>query len=235
MTIDQRSHSDDLLTHFNDATAVARYAEGPRRFVPGVEAVHRMAGILIAERVGADASVLVLGAGGGLELKAFADAYPDWTFDGVDPAREMLALARRTLGAHAPRARLHEGLIDVAPDGPFDAGVCLLTLHFLAPDERLRTLAQVHRRLAPGAPFVAMHASFPQEADARTVWLSRYAAYALASGADPEQVRNAHAAVTAHLQTLSPAHDEALLRAAGFSDVEVFYTAFTFRGWIAYA
>lgn len=235
MKIDQRSHSDALLTHFNDANAVARYAEGPRRFVPGVDAVQRMAGILIAERVDADASVLVLGAGGGLELKAFADAYPGWTFDGVDPAREMLALARRTLGVHAPRARLHEGLIDIAPDGPFDAGVCLLTLHFLAPDERLRTLAQVHRRLAPGAPFVAMHASFPQVADARTVWLSRYAAFALASGADPEQVRNAHAAVTAHLQTLSPEGDEALLRAAGFSDVEVFYTAFTFRGWIAYA
>lgn len=226
---------NDLLAHFNDPNAVAHYAEGPKRFVPGVEAVHRMAGVLIAERVGANARVLVLGAGGGLELKVLADAHPDWTFDGVDPSREMLALARRTLDTHAPRARLHEGFIDIAPDGPFDAAVCLLTLHFLAPDERQRTLEQVHRRLQPGAPFVVMHASFPQEPEQRATWLSRYAAFALASGADPEQVSNAHAAVSAHLGTLSPDHDESLLRAAGFCHVEMFYTAFTFRGWVAYA
>jgi hypothetical protein len=34
---------------------------------------------------------------------------------------------------------------------------------------------------------------------------------------------------------LSPEEDEASLRAAGFSDVRLFYAAFTFRGWVAYA
>jgi tRNA (cmo5U34)-methyltransferase len=57
-----------------------------------------MTTLLIAERVTEEARVLVLGAGGGLELKAFAQAYPGWSFDGVDPAAEMLKLAQRTLG-----------------------------------------------------------------------------------------------------------------------------------------
>jgi len=226
---------NDQLAPFNDPDAVARYAEGPSRIVPGLAALHRMTGIVIAERVAADATVLVLGAGGGLELKALADAYPGWTFDGVDPSREMLALAWQTLGTHASRVRLHEGIIEIAPEGPFDASVCLLTMHFLAPDERLRTLVEIRRRLKPGAPFVVAHSSFPQTPDARPRWLSRYTTFGLGAAADPQQVKRAHDAITTHLHTLSPDHDEALLRSAGFTDVEMFYTAFTFRGWVAYA
>lgn len=227
--------TSELMAPFSDPQAVARYAEGPPRFVPGFASLHRMAAVLLAERAPANARVLVLGAGGGLELKAFAEAHPGWTFDGVDPAAEMLKLAGRTLGPHAQRVRLHEGTIDDAPDGPFDAAACLLTLHFLAPEERRRTAGEIRRRLKPGAPFVVAHSSFPQGATERGRWLSRYAAFAIASGADPDQAQGARKAVGAHLDLLDPEADAAILRTAGFSEVELFYAAFTFRGWVAYA
>ncbi len=225
----------EILDRFSDPEAVAQYAEGPPRYVPGFADLHRMAAVLMAERAPAEARVLVLGAGGGLELRAFADAQPGWCFDGVDPSAEMLRLAARTLGPHAGRAKLHEGYIEAAPDGPFDAATCLLTLHFLAPDERLRTLREIRRRLRPGAPFVAAHSSFPQGAGERAAWLRRYADFAVASGADPAEAENARAAVSAHLNILEPEHDAALMREAGFSDVTPFYAAFTWRGWVAYA
>ncbi|WP_286749638.1 hypothetical protein [Sphingopyxis sp. SCN 67-31] len=38
-----------------------------------------------------------------------------------------------------------------------------------------------------------------------------------------------------HVAMLSPEEDEAVLRAAGFSGVALFYAAFTWRGWVAYA
>lgn len=224
-----------LLAPFSDPQAVARYAEGPPRFVPGFGDLHRMTVLLLAERIPDDARLLVLGAGGGLELKAFAEARPNWTFEGVDPAPEMLKLAERTLGSLASRVRLHEGYIDDAPTGPFDAATCLLTLHFLTSEERLRTAIEIRRRLKPGAPFVVAHSSFPQRDGARALWLSRYAAFAIASGADPDQVQNMHAAVEAHLNLLSPEDDETILRDAGFKDVSMFYAAFTWRGWVVYA
>ncbi|KQZ64651.1 methyltransferase [Sphingopyxis sp. Root1497] len=223
-----------FLDSFKDPAAVARYTEGPRRFVPGLDALHRMTGLLLAERVPADAHILVLGAGGGLELKALADAYPGWTFTGVDPAGAMLRLAAQTLGANADRAELVEGVIDDAPAGPFDGAVCLLTLHFLATDERTRTLSEIRRRLKPGAPFVAAHGSFPQGAGERDRWLDRYAAFAIASGGDPDQVAKGREAVATHVAMLSPEADEAVLRAAGFTRVEQFYAAFTWRGWVGY-
>ncbi|MBN9266161.1 MAG: class I SAM-dependent methyltransferase [Hyphomicrobium sp.] len=224
-----------LLEPFSDPNVVAKYTDGPRRFVPGFSDLHRMTGILIAERAPKNARVLVLGAGGGLELKALAETHEGWTFVGVDPAAEMLKLAKRTLGPLGTRVELVQGYIDDAPDGPFDAAVCLLTLHFLDADERRRTARQILRRLAPGAPFVVAHSSFPQGAEERGQWMSRYAAFAVASGVDADRAAEGRSKVEAHLHLLTPEHDEAILEEAGFSAVAQFYAAFTWRGWVAYA
>lgn len=230
-----RDGAQHFLKGFSDPEKVARYTEGPPRFVPGFEALHRMTAILLAERAPRDARILVLGAGGGLELKALAGARPDWRFVGVDPSREMLDLARATMGPLAGRAELVEGYIDDAPEGPFDAATSLLTLHFLDAPERLRTVREVHRRLRPGAPFVAAHGSFPQGPGEKGTWLARYAAHAVACGADPEQAESSRAAVEAAVNMLDPAEDEAILREAGFADAAMFFAAFTWRGWIGHA
>lgn len=220
---------------FSDPEAVARYAEGPLQFVPGYTSMQTMARLLIAERAPRNAQVLVLGAGGGLELKAFAQAQPGWTFDGVDPSVPMLDLAKRTLGPLASQVQLHEGYIDQAPDGPFDAAACLLTFHFIPLEERRRTVQEVHRRLRPGAPFIVAHFSVPQGEGERPLWLSRHAAWLAASGLEVDRVAAARAAIDTQLSILTPEQDEAVLREGGFSNVSLFYAGFTFRGWAAYA
>lgn len=231
-----KDRAKQVLSAFSDPRGVAQYADVVPRFVPGLADLHRMTGLLLAERAPKDARVLMLGAGGGLELKALSGAYPEWKFVGVDPSEQMLAFARQTLGSSAAgRVELVHGYIEDAPLGPFDAATCLLTLHFLDPVERRRTACEIRRRLKPGAPFVAAHASFAQSPDERALWLSRYAAYALASGTDPDQVNKARAAVEASVPMLSPEQDEEILQKAGFSDVSLFFAAFTWRGWIAYA
>ncbi|WP_102958967.1 class I SAM-dependent methyltransferase [Mangrovicella endophytica] len=227
--------SQHFLRAFSDPQAVAHYTDGPKRFVPGLDGLHRMTGLLLAEAVPDDATILVLGAGGGLELRAMAEAHPGWRFVGVDPAPAMLDVARRTLGPLTARVKLVEGYIDDAPDGPFDGATCLLTLHFLQPEERQRTVAAIRRRLKPNAPFVAAHGSFPQDRGERSIWLSRYEAFAMSSGADEEMARKARTAVESSVAMLDPAADEAILRAGGFPDASLFYAAFMFRGWIGHA
>jgi tRNA (cmo5U34)-methyltransferase len=185
----RQSDLNEPMDAFSDPQVVAQYADGPPRFVPGYHAMQRMTTLLLAERCPDDARVLVLGAGGGLELKAFADAHPGWTFDGVDPSTPMLTLAERMLGVHATRAHLHPGTIDDAPDGPFDAACCLLTMHFMTRDERQRTARAVRQRLKPGGPFVTAHLSFPQDDGARARWLTRHAAFLIASGLDATRPR----------------------------------------------
>jgi tRNA (cmo5U34)-methyltransferase len=203
--------------------------------VPGFFDLHRMATLLLAEHVPDNGSVLVVGAGGGLELKTFAQAQPSWTFDGVDPSAEMIRLAERTLGSLGSRVRFYEGIIDAAPAGPFDAATCLLTMHFLERKERLWTAVEVHRRLKSGAPFVIVHLSIPAGGGERAIWMSRFAAFAHSSGLSAEDSQSARTAVESHLNILTPEQDEAILREAGFSNVSLFYVGFTFRGWVAYA
>ncbi|MBR1175759.1 class I SAM-dependent methyltransferase [Bradyrhizobium sp. KB893862 SZCCT0404] len=233
------SQQDDIVTDiqsaFADPQMVAKYTEGPPRFVPGYNSMLSMAAILLAEHAREDARILVLGAGGGLELTAFAQAQPRWTFDGVDPSVPMLDLARHTLGPLAPRAHLHQGYIDDAPEGPFDGATCILTLHFVSAAERLRIACEIRRRLRPGAPFVAAHFSIPNGDEERPVWLSRYSAFLAAAGVEPDKAAAARKAVDGQLSILSPEQDEMILRQAGFSNPTLFYTGFTFRGWVAYA
>ena len=223
------------MSSFSDPQAVARYAERPVKQVPGFHALQQMAALLLAETVPDDGQVLVLGAGGGLELKVFAEAQAEWNLIGVDPSAEMLKVANATLGPLASRIALHEGYIDTAPEGPFDGSTCLLTLHFLSAEERLHTLTELRRRLKPGAPFVVAHHSFPQAEDQKKRWLDRYVAFAVASGGIPaSDARNAATAISSRLPLLSPEQEVALLQEAGFENVELFYAAFTFKGWIAY-
>ena len=221
------------MSSFADPAAVANYLEGPVRKVPGLAALHRMSELLLAEVVPEDGRVLVLGAGGGLELSAFAQARRGWRLVGVDPSAPMLRLAERTLGALASRVELIEGDIDAAPDTMFDGATCLLTLHFLSRDERLHTLRALRRRLRPGAPLVVAHHSFDTSDTGKSRWLRRYAAFAAA----PETKANEEAAIAAmrqRLPVLSPEEEVELLGVAGFEGIELFYAAFTFRGWVAY-
>lgn len=243
-------HTTCSMTHphtpsvFTDPAAVARYAEGPRRNVPGYDSLLRMSRILLAERVPAQSRVLVVGAGGGLELEDMARAHLGWRFDGVDPSQPMLDLAAQRLqsaGVPGDRVALHHGYVQSAPAGPFDGATCLLTLHFVPREQRVPMLAEIRRRLRPGAPLVVAHLSVADGtgpggeggAGERDLWLSRYAAFQVASGVALEHAARARDKVAAELAVLTPEEDEAVLREAGFRDVRMFYVGFAFRGWVA--
>ncbi len=216
-------------------SAVHSYADGPPRQVPGFHGLHRMARMLLAERVPADGRVLVLGAGGGLELRAFAEAQPGWSFDGVDPSADMLRLAAEMTSPYADRIRLHEGYIADAPEGPFDGATSILTFHFIAQAQRLETLRQLHCRLRRGAPLVLAHISFAQTEPERSMWIARHVAFGAPDGVDPAQLQSSREAIGTRLSILAPEDEEAMLREAGFSGVSLFYAGLSFRGWVAYA
>ncbi|AMP14083.1 class I SAM-dependent methyltransferase [Collimonas pratensis] len=214
---------------------VDSYSDGPPRQVPGYASLHRMVSLLLAEQMPAAGRVLVLGAGGGQEIKALADAHPEWSFDGVDPSADMLRLAKRAISPHEARVRLHEGYIGNAPEELFDAATCILTFHFIPREQRLGTLKEIRRRLQNGAPFILVHLSFPQTDPERSKWIARHVTYGLADEADPSRAEAAREAIGSKLTILSPEEDVAMLKEAGFSDVSLFYAGLSIKGWVAYA
>jgi len=222
------------MNGFDNPEAVARYADNPPRLVPGFADLQKMTRLLLAETASADGRILVVGAGGGLELKVFAEAEPGWRFVGVDPSAEMLKLARRTLGTLAERVDWHEGYVSSAPEGPFDGASCLLVLHFVPAAERLAMLMDIRRRLKPGAAFAVAHHSLPDGPD-RNLWLDRLEAFANTNGVAFDQTNGGARTLGERLPILSSEADTDLLRAAGFVDPQLFYASLTYRGWVSRA
>lgn len=218
---------------FIDPAAVASYVANAPLKVPGLADLHRMVMLLLAEQTPGDAHILVVGAGGGMETKAMAEAQPAWHFTGVDPSPAMLDLARQTLTPFADRVDLIQGTIDQALAGPFDGATCLLTLHHLDRDERLRTLKDIRRRLMPGARLAVAEHSAPGPDPER--WMARSVAFGDREGLDWTNAAATGRMMTERLPLLTPAQEEDLLREAGFTDVELYYAAFSFRGWVGTA
>ncbi|CAD7035390.1 class I SAM-dependent methyltransferase [Pseudorhizobium endolithicum] len=219
-----------MLNPFADPGCVSSYVRDTPLKVPGLVDLHKMATLLLAERAPEAARILVVGAGGGLEIRAMAQARRYWRFTGVDPSATMLDVARQTTANCAERTELLLGTAVNAPSGPFDGAVCLLTLHFLNRDERLQTLQEVRTRLNSGGVFLAAHhTAIGSQAE---TWLSRSAAFAGSANLTSGKAAASGRSMAEQLPLLSPEEEEETFREAGFQEPALFYAAFSFRGWV---
>ena len=224
--------------NFDDPDFVAKYVQkGPPAFTPGHSGLLQMTGVLLAERAPDDGHMLIVGAGGGLDTRALARMQPGWRFTGVDPAKKMLDLARVVLGDEInPRVELIEGGVEAAPEGPFDGATLILVLGLIPDDgSKLKTLQEIHRRLKPGAAFILVDRCDDPNGPDFDRNIDRYIAYAVASGVDPETLKNARASHRANTSMATAARNETLMAEAGFSGVHTVYFAMNWQGWAAYA
>lgn len=220
----------DTAAPFSDAASVASYVDDTPQKVPGLADLHKITTLLLDEGAPSMPHVLVVGAGGGLEIKAMAQLRSNWRFTGVDPSTPMLDIARQTTSLYSDRIDFLLGTIDQVPAGPFDGATCLLTLHFLDRSERLHTLREVRRRMKPGGVFVAAH-HIDVDGQAET-WLARSAAFAAGPSSAPEKAATSARAMAEHLPLLTTLEEEACFREAGFEKTALFYAALSFRGWV---
>jgi tRNA (cmo5U34)-methyltransferase len=66
-------------------------------------------------------------------------------------------------------------------------------------------------------------------------WMVRSVAFGAAARTDPASTAAAARLMTQRLALLTPQQEEELLHASGFVDVEPFYSALSYRGWVASA
>jgi tRNA (cmo5U34)-methyltransferase len=225
--------TDEIADLFKDPEHARTYAERPRKIIPGFDGLHRIMAQLIAEA--APAHTLVVGGGGGLELETLIRALPEGRFCAVDPSEEMIGQGKAYLG-DPPSVEWVQGYVFDAPKTQFDAATCLLTLHFVPDDGgKLETLKAIRDRLKPGAPFVIAHLSIDKNDPASERRFDRYLKFGSDSEMDPKVLKAAHERVRTQLNCVAPARDEALLREAGFNEIEPIFRGLYWCGWVAYA
>jgi tRNA (cmo5U34)-methyltransferase len=214
------------------------YEQRPRWFIPGYDASHAMAAVLLRDRIGDRGRILVVGAGGGVELAVFAQECRDWTFTAVDPSAEMLRQAKVTLEAAGAANRVSwvQGGVESSPKASFDAATAFLALHFVPDDgRRLSTLQEIHARLKPGAPFLMINGCADRNCVRFEDNLRVYAAFARRNGAPADVIDLAVSMLRESIFFVPPEREEALLAQAGFRDVRLFYTGLWIVGWIVRA
>ena len=146
--------------------------------------------------------VLDVGCGtGSLTIVAKAAAGPTGEVYGIDPAPEMIELARRKAAQAGEEVNFQVGLIEDIPfpDDKFDLVLSSLMLHHLPDDLKREGFLEIHRVLKPGGRFVAVDFDPPTRPLVR--WLA-----ILFFG---------HGMLQSNLRAL-----EAMLQAAGFKETQ---------------
>lgn len=183
--------------------------------------------------------LLVVGVGGGAEIERFLPDNPGWRLTGVDPSREMLALAQakvEELGLSNQVTLLPGTVEDLAAEARFDAATCLFVLHFL-PDEAKRvTLREIARRLHPGAPLLVASGGRVEAGDLGADFRGAWQRYGELMGMPAERMAAIIEGVIAQQANATAAEGyEQLLREAGFGQVASYFTVMSggIAAWIA--
>ena len=223
-----------------DRDRANEYDPDIRKAIPGYEALHYMAQILLQNSLDRSARLLIIGSGTGMELLNYSQANPDWQLTGVEPSAEMMAIAKSELEDRGLRSRstLHTGYLDSLPKTePMDAATLLLVMHFLPDDgSKLKLLQNIALRLKPGAKLILAdlygNKSAPYFQEFMQAWQTFYFSR-LDETAKAKIEPNFSTMISNSIYFLTEARITELLQQAGFKQISKFYNAFLFGGWIA--
>jgi tRNA (cmo5U34)-methyltransferase len=214
-----------------------------QQLIPGYASLARLSVALLAASplaASPGAAVLVAGCGTGAELLEARGQRPDWQLTAIDPAAEMLVVARRRLeqggpdgppGAR-PAIRWRQSTVeDLDAQAAFDGALSVLVLQSLADDgSKLAFLTALARSLKPGGQLVLVDLMrserSPLQAQVEQAWLSFQAASGLKAAAE------AFDALSHGLHPIGLARLTALVNAAGFSDPALIFKALAVEGFL---
>ena len=218
---------------------IEEYDKSIRLFCGAYEEMFKLAHCCLRARLPEQAKVLVVGAGTGMEISEFAPLNPGWSYCGVDPSADMLALAGKKICEKnlTCEIELRKGYVDdLKEEEIFDAATCILVIHFLKDDgAKQELLESICRHLKPGAPFVLIDGfGEPGSADFEDIKMA-WKLYPIIHGVPGEMVETAfNEVIMKMLQFVPESRILELLKTAGFTRVSKFYSGFLYGGWMGY-
>ena len=223
-----------------DRERASEYDLDIRKAIPGYEALHYMAQVLLQNCLDDSARLLIVGSGTGIELINYSQENPNWMLTGVDPSGEMMAIAKSELESKGlmKQVSLHTGYLESLPETEtVDAATLLLVMHFLADDgSKLELLKNIAQRMKSGGRLVLADLYGDQSAHCFSQFIQAWQAFYFS-----RLNEEARARIESKFQTLiensiyfvPETRIIELLQVAGFERISKFYNAFLFGGWIA--
>lgn len=185
----------------------------------------------------ADARILCVGTGTGVEIAHMAERFPGWRFTALDPSGAMLEVCRQRAehGGFAERSDFHEGYLDtLAPGAAYDGATCFLVSQFLLePAVRTGFFGQIAQRLKPGGLLASADLAADIQSPAYEVLLSGWMTLMSAAGVDAQMLERARAAYARDVAVLPAQQVAGIIQAAGFEAPVQFFQAGLMHGWVS--
>lgn len=185
----------------------------------------------------ADARVLCVGVGTGMEMAHLARVFPRWTFTAVEPSGAMLEACRRRAEEEgfAARCEFHEGFLDSLPgDAPFDAATCFLVSQFLVERaERVRFFAGIAGRLRAGGLLASSDLAADVAAPQYEVLLPAWTRMMAAADVSKDAIERIRAAYTRDVAVLPPGEVADIIESGGFEAPTLFFQAGLIHAWLS--
>lgn len=204
------------------------------RLVPGYELLHGLTACVLAANLPptGPADILIAGLGTGRELADLAAHGPAWRFTAVDPSQPMLEAARTraSAGGYADRLTLHAVEMQAyALPAPHDAGIALLSAHFVPDDGgRAAFVKALARPLRTGAPLLLVDLADPPGA-----FRGAYRNWALAHGMDEEAASAMFGRIATNFHPIDEVRLASLLAEAGCDAPVKYFQALGYCGYLS--
>lgn len=226
--------TDELLSHFD------KQAAGYDKQWAELAAI-RNAKLLLLEGVfaelPADARVLCVGVGTGIEIAHLAKKHPAWSFTAVDPSKGMLDVCRQRAidDGFADRCEFHEGFLDShEPDQLHDAATCFLVSQFILDRaQRVEFFREIGKRLKSGGVLASSDLSADIHSAEYDVLLRLWMRLMSAGGISEEGIERLRKAYANDVAVLPPDDVALIIEQAGFERPVEFYRAGLIRAWFA--
>ena len=215
------------------------YGEGyealARRVIPGYRTLFPMIGALVDPDLRRGARVLVVGCGTGIELVTFKRMRPDLRLHGVDPASQMLELARRRVSEAGAADGVSYQLgyaADVAPTPRFDAATLINVLHFVPDDgSKAALISDIAERLRPGGVFVLFDLHGDPGSEEHERYMPAWRRYWKVRGMPAAERRAFEDRIRQGIHFAPATRVVALAREAGFVEPRRFFKGLLYGGW----
>jgi len=153
---------------------------------------------------------------------------------GVDREPGMIERAASRC-AHLPLVRFETSTLEELSFKPADLIVSYYTLQFLPLRERREVVERIRRALDPGGTFVLFEKVLAPTARTQEIATGAYADWKARQGFTDEEIAAKTRSIRGVLRPLSSEENDAMLRAAGFSEVMHAFRWVLFEGILAHA
>jgi tRNA (cmo5U34)-methyltransferase len=188
------------------------------------------------DRLNQEARILVAGAGTGKEIISYSKNNSQWCFTGFDPAEPMLSIARKKVADASleNKISLVQGLIDDVTEKNFDAATSILVMQFLPDDgTKLNFLKGIADKLKPSAIMVLVDLEGEIGSDEYNTLNAAWKNQQLFIRGDNDRVGKEFIIREEEVNFIPQKRIESLLAEVGFININKFFKAYLFGGYVA--